>query len=158
MVLDSAVQLALIVAVPAVISPVMLQLLSSWAANRAKKVEAEIRKAEREEDYARQDKVAALAAVANKVVAEAAVVTNTKLDQIHVLVNSNMTEAMQAELNATKREVAMMHEVIELKKASGKDPLPMALKAVEATDKRIAELEAAIAERNRVATAIAPKN
>jgi hypothetical protein len=100
------------------------------------------------------DKVAAQAAIAaellvksNAVVAETAKVTNVKLDVIHTLVNSSMTAAMQAELDATIRELAMMHEIVELKEAAGKKPLPVAERAITLTEGRIAELEHQLADR-----------
>lgn len=73
--------------------------------------------------------------------------TNLKLDAIHVLVNSNMSASMQAELDATVRELAMMHEVIDLKAASGKEPTKMALDAIKQTEGRIIELKAKINDR-----------
>jgi len=100
------------------------------------------------------DKVAAQAAIAaellvksNAVVAETAKITNVKLDVIHTLVNSSMTAAMQAELDATTRELAMMHEIVELKEAAGRKPLPVAERAITLTEGRIAELEHQLADR-----------
>lgn len=133
---------------------------------------AKLRREEKQEDWARQDKVAeqaeraaalllerqdAVAAQAaeaasllldaNERVAETAAVTNGKLDVIHTLVNSNMTAAMQAELDATVRELAMMHEVIDMKRAAGAEPSVAALAAVEATATKIDELQVTLADR-----------
>lgn len=76
-----------------------------------------------------------------------AIVTNDKLDIIHVLVNSNMTASMQAELDATVRELAMMHEVVDLKRKAGHEPTAAALIAIDATEAKVTELKAALDDR-----------
>jgi hypothetical protein len=81
--------------------------------------------------------------------AEVAQRTNDKLDVIHVLVNSNMTAAMQAELDATLREAAMIQEVIELKKAAGSEPTVETLAALESARNKIGELGSALKDRLR---------
>ncbi len=104
----------------------------------------------------RQDAAAAKAAeaarlllAANERVAATSVVTNNKLDVIHTLVNSNMTAAMQAELDATIRELAMMQEVIDLKQASsGRPPGVEALAAIASTKLKIGELRAILKDRS----------
>lgn len=88
---------------------------------------------DREANWARQDELAAK--------------TNGKLDVIHTLVNSQLTAAMQSELDAIVRELAMMLEVIELKKAAGFEPTPDALAALAAAQAKIAELTAALEDR-----------
>jgi hypothetical protein len=148
------VYLALIVAIPAMMSP----LLMAWLTNRN-------RAQEKTEDYARQDAVAAKAELAARKVAEAAELllasnaqvakaadeaskaTNTKLDVIHTLVNSNMTAAMQAELDSRRIALALMLEVVELKKTAGSSPTAEALEAVGAAKGKIVELEAALNDR-----------
>lgn len=74
-------------------------------------------------------------------------VTNSKLDVIHKLVNSNMTAALQAERDATVRELAMMQEVIDLKRVAGHEPSPEALEAIVATKSKISELETTLMDR-----------
>ena len=64
---------------------------------------------------------------------------NAKLDVIHGLVNSNMTASMQAELDATRRELVWMKAV--------PSPDENAVSAIAITESRIAELEQAIAKR-----------
>lgn len=120
---------------------------------------------EKKLDWARQDEVAAQAAkaatalvegqkeaaellvVANERVAEAAESTSAKLDVIHTLVNSNMTAAMQAELDATVREVAMMKEVIRLNQVAGSKPSADARATLKATEEKISELKATLSDR-----------
>jgi hypothetical protein len=91
-------------------------------------------------DWARQDRIAAAAA-------RAAEKTNGKLDVIHTLVNSNMTAAMQAELDAIRREIVMMREVVALNLAAGREPTVEALAAIEDTAVKITALEAQLADR-----------
>jgi hypothetical protein len=113
---------------------------------------------EKDQDYAREDAVAARAAEAAKLlsintakVAETAQRTSDKLDVIHVLVNSNMTAAMQAELDATVREAAMIQEVMDLKMAAGTQPAVEALAALESARNKITELKAVLAGRSEAA-------
>jgi hypothetical protein len=92
---------------------------------------------DREADWARQDAIAAA--------------TNGKLDIIHTLVNSNMTAAMQAELDAIRRELAMMREVVALNLAAGREPTVETLAAIEATEAKITKLSSQLAEREAAA-------
>lgn len=75
---------------------------------------------------------------------------NGKLDVIHILVNSNMTAAMQAEYDATFRELAMMREVMELKKNAGLEPTLDVLTAINATQVKLAELAVALQDRKTI--------
>lgn len=70
-----------------------------------------------------------------------------QLRTIHYLVNSNLTKALRAELDATVREIAMMREVIELNKKAGRQPSAEAEQAVAATETRIRELRADLEDR-----------
>jgi len=99
-------------------------------------------KGDRIEDMQRQDNVASD-------LKDNQSTTNTKLDTIHVLVNSNMTAAMQAELDATIRELAMMREVIALNRAAGREPSPEAAEALRNTQLKIDELKAQLEDRLR---------
>src|SRR5689334_17347415 len=106
------VEIALIVGISSLSSPLIL----SWFSSRQ-------RRREKKEDYARQDIVAAKAAEVARLLLEqqqkAAVKaeeTTGKLDTIHTLVNSSLTKAMQAELDATIAQVALMKEILDLNK------------------------------------------
>lgn len=162
--------------VVSVVSPLILGWATNRARHSEEMDRAATRRDELERAEARQDKVAAraeeaarrlltrtdqvaaqAAQAADKIVAanmtttdaviETTSVTNAKLDQIHTLVNSNMTAAMQSELDATKRELAMMNEVIDLKKAAGRPPTQDVLSTLEITKAKISELEAQLADR-----------
>lgn len=107
----------------------------AWLLNKSHKEERKI-------DMDRQDRVAIQ-------VVNASDITNEKLDTIHILVNSNMTAALQAELDATIRELAMMKEVIALNRAAGRAPSNEASKALEMTQAKIRELTAQLNDRLR---------
>ncbi len=104
--------------------------------------------AERQDQAAdKAAEAAELLLAANERVAQTAQSTNDKLDTIHTLVNSNMTAALQAEFDATVREEAMMQEVIELKRAAGREPSETAQAALITTRAKIAELSANLTTR-----------
>lgn len=117
------------------------------------------RREERLEDYKRQDVVAQrltdrqdaaarqsaetakLLLAANERVARDTAATNGKLDVIHTLVNSTLSAALQAELDATVRELTWM------RRASGTRPGAEERATIEATELRIQELRAVLLDR-----------
>lgn len=124
------------------------------------------RRAEKREDYARQDQVAdrvteaadrtkavaeqaaeaarllvASNAVAAKTAAHTAAITNGKLDQIHTLVNSTLTEAIEAQLEATLEQLAMM------RRALAGETVPPSLESMAALEAKIADTRASLTER-----------
>lgn len=108
----------------------------------------------RKEDHERQDAVAAKAAEALEVakksqaaIVSATVQTNDKLDVIHALVNSNLTLALQGELDATVRELALMRELMTLHRMYGTEPSPEAKEALAHTAARITSLQAQVNDR-----------
>lgn len=126
------------------------------------------RRREKIEDYERQDAVADQAAKAarlllasNERVAADTRQTNRKLDAvsgdvkvIHMLVNSNMTAAKQAELAATERELAMMKVILAMNAAAGKVEDPDAVAAINSTEESISKLRAELEDRLRQQTII----
>jgi len=120
-------------------------------------------------DYQRQDAVAKAAADAAAAAHKAATViqehtavtvvklndANEKLDVIHGLVNSNMSAAMQSELDALVTSLAMMREVIDLKRSGGSEPTEESLIALRDTEAKISELKTTVAERLTQAETIA---
>jgi hypothetical protein len=137
------VWISLIVAASGMASPLLLSGLT----NRQRKLE-------RQEDYARQDQVAAKAREAaellvesNRHVAESSAKIQTQLGQIHVLVNSNMTTAMKNELAARKDSYALLNEAVDLKRAAGAEPSITTLDQISIAGVQIAELEAQLADR-----------
>lgn len=128
----------LIIATAALLAGVASPYLISWQTNRQ-------RRQERLDDYARQDAVADRLLrgqeLAARQVAATAQKTDQKLEVIHVLVNSNMTAAMQAALDATVTMLAVMRRlnILEPTAELGAD--------IEATKQKIAELQAAVNDR-----------
>lgn len=111
-------------AIIAVVSPVLMAFVVSRLA-----------RADRRQDWERQDEVAARAANAVEAAGAAMVVTGNKLDVIHGLVNSAMTTQIQLTLEATKRERAA------LEKAGS------TVQEIELVDRRITDLEQTLADR-----------
>lgn len=73
--------------------------------------------------------------------------TESKLDEIHTLVNSNMTAALESELSAHKASLALLEETITLKNDLGTAPSRETLKRVQDIKRKIAELEAKLRDR-----------
>ncbi len=101
-----------------------------------------------QESIERTDEVA-------RVAAAEAVKANAKLDQIdlqakriHTLVNSDMTAARQSELDQSRAMGVVLRRVIDLAVSTpGVEPDPRDITALRATDTRISELEAILADR-----------
>lgn len=100
-------------------------------ADRAAEVAAKLL-AKQEETAAKAAEAAKLLLQNNALVAEMAEVTNTRLDVIHTLVNSNMTSALQGELDSNRATLALLRELIALHKTQGNEPNEATL-AEEAT-------------------------
>lgn len=163
-----------VVLIVAVVASVIGPLLLAWLTGRQ-------RRAEKIEDYRRQDEVAMRADEATRVLLESqernalradllakeaadraeevaqrlvdqhertTEEMNGKLDVIHVLVNSNMTKAMQAELDATAAQLVLMREVIALREATG-TPSPNAAGDIAAVESKIKRLAGVIAIRHQ---------
>ena len=70
-----------------------------------------------------------------------------KLEQIHTLVNSNLTAALENELDARQTTLTILTEVEESKKAQGIQPTANSPVLIEFTRKKVAELTSQLAER-----------
>jgi hypothetical protein len=136
-------------------------LLTTW-------LNAKQLRAGKEQDYMRQDAVAAKAAeaaqlllAANERVArqtrEASQLTNGKLNQIHELVNSTMTGQMEEAHAALAQQLVLMREVLSLNKAAGRKPSAGALEAIETIQHKVIELGEKLNIRAKV-TQIANEN
>lgn len=128
--------------VPVLIVALVAPAFMAWLTGR------QTRKS-KEADWARQDLVAERAAEAAAAMLEAAAEGARKLDEIHGLVNSAYTAALQSELNATERERASLMEVIALRRAAGEEPSAESLAVIETAIAKIAELRATLDERAR---------
>lgn len=121
------------------------------------------RRKDKEEDWERQDRLAKAAhetailaanslADSSKEIAAVAreqfEITDNKLDVIHQLVNSNLTAAMEGEMEALVGQRALMVEMLDLKATSGQpDVSPETKKVLYQIDLKIAELRIALADR-----------
>lgn len=156
--------------IAAVVGPVLLSYLNSKqqraskqqdydrldaVADRAQKVAAAA--AGRAEAASEQVKeTATLLLAANERVAEATHEAAGKLDAIHALVNSQLTAALQSELNATVRELAVLGELAAMREAMGRPVSPETAAAIRSAAARIVELKANLADRaEQTATAAA---
>lgn len=149
---------ALVIGLFAMLGPVLLSRSTGRQLRKQQALEFSLRHQERLEDYARQDAVkqqaeeaAALLLAANERVAsqsaEASEATHRQLQQIHVLVNSNMTAAMRSELDARKAQLTMTLEVVDLKEKQGMEPTAEALAEIASMRAKIAELESTLGDR-----------
>lgn len=165
---NGAAAVAIVVAVLAA----MASPMGLWLAGRQ-------RKAEKLEDWARQDQVAARAAADAEKVAEAAKLlqatneiqvrqaaaaaaaaaeTAAKLDEIarmgaanHLLLNSNLTAQMQIQYDLHISLEASLRREIALIEAAGRVPPRATLAELRTSEDRIAQLGPQISERNRLA-------
>lgn len=128
----------------ALIVSVLAPTIVAWQTNRS-------RRAEKREDWARLDQVRDQAAEAARLLVQSNNVTNSKLDVIHTLVNSNMTAAMQDALDSTIRERAALMELAELRRATGSDPKAETTAAIALASSIIADLQATLADRRKSA-------
>lgn len=152
--MNDNVLLALIVAVPAMLSPLLL----SWLTNRnARK--------DREQDWARQDQVAnRVAEVSRQLLARqestaialeksmlattiAREQTFSQLDAISTMVDGNVTVVLQAELESTQRELTALREIMEIKRTAGQTASADATMVIATAVKRIVELQKLLADR-----------
>ncbi len=70
-----------------------------------------------------------------------------KIDQVHVLVNSEKTLEKEHLLLSNKANLVLLQELIELKTAANKPPSPDAVGMLEATKAKILELETDLKKR-----------
>ena len=135
----------LAVVATSLISPTIL----AYFTNRARRADKKLDWQREDEVAARAKRTAELLVENNERVAKTAKETNLKLDQIHTLVNSNMTAAMRAELEATIQKLQLMREIVARDKADNIKVLPEALKAIADVEIKIGELTATLNDRLR---------
>lgn len=75
--------------------------------------------------------------------------TASKLEVIHTLVNSQLTKALESERDAIRRELAMMEEVVAMKKTMGAAPSEGVLAAIAFTKAKLKDLELQLEDRAR---------
>jgi len=132
----TTVVVAVIGAVGIIVSPALLAYFTGRQ-----------RRAEKVQDWARQDEVAARVRDVAAVAAKTDRVVNDKLDTIHDLVNSNMTAAKRGELDARRARVVLMREILALHATSGRPATAAALAAIEEEERMITDLAAEVEDR-----------
>jgi hypothetical protein len=153
-----AVWVALIVAVPAMIASVAGPLLlARQVGRRQDRIAAQLkadnkRVADQAAEAARllverQDAADAQRALAAELLVSANERLGGKLDTIHILVNSNMTEALQGQLDRTDEVLIMLREMVDLNRTAGREPSAATLAYIKATEDKAAELRAAQNDR-----------
>lgn len=94
-----------------------------------------------------QEKVASLLINSNAKMVDTAQRHEDKLDQIHTLVNSNMTAQMQKELDSALSNLVLLDEIVELRHEAGKEAKAETLTAIEKTKARISVLQIELKDR-----------
>lgn len=79
----------------------------------------------------------------------AAVVLLRRMRVIHDLVNSDMTAALQAGLDASRGQLVLLRRAIEADQAAGIEPEPTDLGALVSLDARVKDLEQTLSGRVR---------
>lgn len=110
-----------------------IAFLTSLAAVAAPLYSARQRRLEKIEDWKRQDEVAKR--------------VDSKLDSINTLVDGHMTASMQATLIEMTTALALMREVIDLKKATKKKVSLESLAVIKHMEEKIATLTKDLAKR-----------
>jgi hypothetical protein len=80
---------------------------------------------------------------------EALAVQESKLNVIHTLVNSTLTAALQAQLDATRRELTMMMELTDMQREAGHAVSADRFAALGALRRKVTELTTAMADREQ---------
>ena len=91
----------------------------------------------------------------NELVVSGIDASNSKLDVVHTLVNSQMTTALESELGATERQLALMHELSAMRAGAGLVPSQESDIAIHATEEKIVRLKSDLKIRARQAATVA---
>ena len=86
-------------------------------------------------------------AIINTKIDDSSHTQSAKLDQIHTLVNSNLTASLKDQLDTRRAYLIVLTESIAYKKTAGEVPSSETLGFIDATKIKIAELEAQLADR-----------
>lgn len=146
-----AVWIALItIAVPAIAAPI----IAAWVASRNKHAEwaradeLEKRQVERQATVARQvAETSRILIESSRGVREVAEVINLKVDEVHMLVNSSYTAALQAAHEAVQAKYVVLIDSAAFKKDHNEEISAEMEADIIATKKKMEDLGAAIADR-----------
>lgn len=119
--MTDALWTAILIAIPTTLT-VLMPFIMLRVNNRQKNDD-------RDANWKRQDRIAKeLEEKVNATASDAAAARNVisnKLDQVHTLVNGNITDFMQREADGLRREIAALEEVRDLKAGLQLDPNPV---------------------------------
>lgn len=168
--MSEQILVALIVAVPTVLAsavvPTIILMMNNSSARKAKEFDAAVRKQEKIDDYTRAD---ALEARRKKETEEVASLlkTNTavqvasagelrgQIQQVHALVNSNLTLEMEARLDVMHASLVSLIEIADLRKSMGHAENEGTTSRINVMREAIAELEDTLKMRHEVTDAAA---
>jgi hypothetical protein len=144
---------------------VVVGVLAIFGQTWQRRGDARIRRDEKREDWARQDAVAEQAAKAAKLLLDAQAAQKARTDQvakvaaqqsasvalqlqdIHTLVNSDMTAARQELLDQTRILLGIYERTIQADKDAGRTPRPEDVEALSDARAKVEELNAILADR-----------
>ena len=106
-----------------------------------------IARANKREDWRRQDLVASMLVNSSQAVTVQLDGLKAGQKEIHTLVNSDMTAARNAELEQTEVALLALEEIVTLKLATGVQSTEAAHAKIDATKARITELKLILADR-----------
>lgn len=145
--MSESLQVGVVAFAGVVISSALVAIIQGWLKRRENIQLAEIRKAERQEEHERQDAVADRLLQANQKVADQAELQSRQLGQIHTLVNSDKTTAMEVLHTTELTLLSVSLEVVSLKRELGIEPTEETLANLEAIRDRIHSLEIDLSTR-----------
>jgi hypothetical protein len=135
----NTILISILAAVSGVISPLLMAWLTNRNAARMKVADYKRQDAVAEQLRIRQDEIARKADEASGAALRLAQVQGAKIDQIHTLVNSNLSAAMQDQFDARSATLALLKAV--------SNPSNEVLGQIDANKAKIAELSKELADR-----------
>jgi hypothetical protein len=140
-------QVIVLTFIAGVLGPSVLGLWVTRALSSARRQDLDRHDAVAARVQAVRDAVAVADARRARTAEETTAATHARLEQIHTLVNSNLTDAHERELAATRGMLAMMREVVDLKRDRGLEADPESLTLIEETQVRIDRLSRQLVRR-----------
>lgn len=153
--MDTAVIIALVtIGIPAVLASVgtlVTTVLSNRRVRQEAMLAATVRKEEREAAERREDLLEERSAARAEALAarsrESLGAISSKLDEVHTLANSSYTAALRAALEAVQAKLVVLMDSLDFKKEHGLEATVEMLADIEATRKKMDELDGAIQVR-----------
>ena len=128
------------IVIPIIISAVLAIFTSITAPIILSMRTERLHRADQERQFAREDHLESL-------MKQNARNVSAKLEQIHTLVNSEMTAARQNELDQTRAMLSVLQRVVAKAYEKGIEPEPEDLQGIKTTRARVSELESILADR-----------